>query len=71
MRPILRVLEPYGLAEVEQVHWHRMLRAVMFGFAAHEEAGGFTHYPVSSDESYRHAIECIAAGLHAAGEARA
>ena len=39
LRPILRVLEPYGLTEVEQVHWQRMLRAVMFGFAAHEEAG--------------------------------
>mgnify|MGYP005770430179 FL=1 len=70
VRPISRVLSKYGLTGEQAVHWHRMLRAVMYGFAAHEESGGFSHYPVDSDKSYHEAIQCIVDGVHRAGEGR-
>ena len=70
VRPISRVLSQYGLTGEQAVHWHRMLRAVMYGFAAHEESGGFSHYPVDSDKSYHEAIQCIVDGVHRAGEGR-
>lgn len=66
--PILQVLSGYGLSRAEQMHWQRILRSMMHGFAAHEEAGVFSHCPLDKDESYRMAIQCIADGLHNAGE---
>lgn len=45
----------------------RVLRAVMSGFAFHEQAGGFAHFPVNQDESFRIAMQCVANGLHEAG----
>lgn len=65
--PILEVLSSYGLTQVQQYHWQRILRAVMSGFAFHEQSGGFSHLPVDQDESYRIAIECMAEGLRSAG----
>ena len=59
------------MKENYDVYQIRMPKGKKDTIKAHAEAGGFMHYPVSSDESYRHAIECIAAGLRAAGEARA
>lgn len=41
--PILEVLSSYGLTE-QQHHWQRVLRAVMGGFAFHEQSGGFSHF---------------------------
>ena len=66
--PIDQVLQDYGLSETGRQHWQRVLRSVMHGFAAHEKAGGFSHYPVERSESYRIAIECISGGLKAAGK---
>lgn len=67
--PILRVLASYGLTERQQFHWQRVLRSVMAGFAFHEHAGGFSHFPAEKNESYRIAIQCIAEGLRRAGGA--
>lgn len=65
--PILRVLSDYGLTQSQQFHWQRVLRAVMVGFAFHEQAGGFSHYPADQDESFRIAVQCVADGLYQAG----
>ena len=65
--PILEVLSSYGLTETQQNHWQRVLRAVMGGFAFHEQSGGFSHLPVDQNESFRIAIQCVADGLHKAG----
>ena len=61
--PILQVLSGYGLSRTEQMHWQRILRSMMHGFVAHEEAGGFSHFPIDKDESYLMAIQCVADGL--------
>ncbi len=66
--PILQVLSGYGLSRIEQMHWQRILRSMMHGFAAHEEAGGFSHFSLDKNESYRMAIQCIADGLQNAGK---
>ena len=65
--PILRVLASYGLTKPQQYHWQRVLRAVMGGFVFHEQAGGFAHFPVNQDVSFRIAMQCVANGLHEAG----
>lgn len=41
---------------------------MMHYFAAHEEAGGFSHFPIDRDESDRMAIQCVADGLRNAGK---
>jgi AcrR family transcriptional regulator len=66
--PILQVLSSYGLSRTEQMHWQRILRSMMHGFVAHEEAGGFSHFPIDKNESYRLAIQCVADGLQNAGK---
>lgn len=66
--PILEVLSGYGLTEAQQYHWQRVLRAVMGGFAFHEQSGGFSHFPVEQNESFRIAIQCVADGLRQAGD---
>lgn len=68
IQPILRILSGYGLCREQQVHWQRILRSVMHGFVAHETAGGFSHFPIGSDESYRLAIQWITAAVAAAGK---
>lgn len=65
--PILKVLSGYGLTEMQQFHWQRVLRAVMSGFAFHEQSGGFAHFPADRDESFRIAVRCVADGLQRAG----
>lgn len=66
--PILQVLSGYGLSIVEQMHWQRILRSMMHGFVAHEEAGGFSHFPIDKNESYTMAIQCVADGLQNIGK---
>lgn len=66
--PILQVLSSYGLGRTEQMHWQRILRSMMHGFVAHEEAGGFSHFPIDKNESYQMAIQCIADGIQNAGK---
>jgi len=66
--PIVHVLSSYGLNRTEQMHWQRILRSMMLGFVAHEEAGGFSHFPADKNESYHMAIQCVADGLQNAGK---
>lgn len=61
--PFLQVLENSGLTEAEKIHWQRVLRALIHGFVAQEEAGFFSHMPASGEESFRIAIACYAQGL--------
>ena len=68
--PILEVLSGYGLTETQRHHWQRVLRAVMGGYAFHEQSGGFSHFPVDQNESFRIAIQCVADGLRKAGGER-
>ena len=71
VKPIMNVIASYGLDdETEQIHWQRVLRAVMAGFAVHEHAGGFSGYSVAASESYKTAIECIAGELRRRGGGR-
>lgn len=70
VRPIMRMLSGYGLSFEAQTHWQRVLRGVMYGFAAHEREGGFSHFPADENESYRIAIQCVADGLHREGGER-
>lgn len=65
--PFLEVLSGYGLTDTQQHHWQRVLRAVMTGFAFHEQAGGFSGFPEGQDESFSIAIRCVADGLRKAG----
>lgn len=66
--PILEVLSGYGLTEEQRQHWQRVLRAVMGGFAFHEQSCGFSHLPADQNESFRIAIQCVADGLRKAGD---
>ena len=66
-QPMLRVMACYGLDLDTQLHFQRMLRSVLHGFLAHEVTAGFPSEAVDMDDSYRFAIECIAARLHEIG----
>ena len=61
--PIMEALANYRLDELERRHWQRVLRSVMHGFVAHEEAGGFAHFSAARDDSYRLAINCVIEGV--------
>lgn len=62
--PFMRVLADYGISEARQMHWQRVLRGLMHGFVSEEQAGYFSHYPVSVEESYQIAVRCMIDGLH-------
>ncbi len=65
--PLIKLLSEYGLSDTQQFHWQRVLRAFMSGFALHEQAGGFSHYPVDTDKSFQMAVQCVADGLRRTG----
>lgn len=68
--PFLAVLEPMPLSSLEKMHWQRVLRAMLHGFVAQEDAGFFSHLPADPEESFRTAIACYIHGLnHAATQA--
>ena len=62
--PFMRVLADYRLTEEQKMHWRRVLRGLMHGFVSEEQAGYFSHYPVSVEESYEIAVRCMIDGLH-------
>ena len=62
--PFMLVLADYRLTEEQKMHWQRVLRGLMHGFASEEQAGYFSHYPVSVKESYQIAVRCMIDGLH-------
>ena len=61
--PVMEALSGYDLDENSKRHWQRVLRSMMHGFVAHEEAGGFANFATARDESYRIAIGCIIDGI--------
>lgn len=62
--PFMQVLADYRLTETQKMHWQRGLRGLLHGFASEEQAGYFSHYPVSVEESYQIAVRCMIDGLH-------
>lgn len=62
--PFMKVLGEYHISDSRKMHWQRVLRGIMHGFISEEQAGYFSHYPVSLDESYDIAINCVIEGLH-------
>ena len=62
--PFMHVLAAYSISEHRRMHWQRVLRGLMHGFVSEEQAGYFSHYPVSIAESYKLAVGCAIAGLH-------
>ena len=61
--PFMRVLGDYRLTEKQKMHWQRVLRGLMHGFVSEEQSGYFSHFPVSVEESYKTAIQCLVNGL--------
>jgi AcrR family transcriptional regulator len=64
---VVAVLRGYGFEGDEAVHAARIVRATLHGFVALELAEGF-RIPLSLDESYRHLIAVLDAGLRALAE---
>lgn len=62
--PFMSVLADYAIPNNRRMHWQRVLRGLMHGFVSEEQAGCFSHYPVSVDESYEIAVHCVIDGLH-------
>lgn len=62
--PFMRVLADYSISDYRRMHWQRVLRGLMHGFVSEEQAGYFSHYPISIDESYEIAVRCVIDGLH-------
>ncbi|WP_303063654.1 TetR/AcrR family transcriptional regulator [Acidaminococcus massiliensis] len=62
--PFMRVLADYELSEEQRMHWQRVLRGLMHGFVSEAQAGYFSHYPLSVEESYEIAVRCMIEGLH-------
>ena len=62
--PFMKVLNDYQLSQEQKMHWQRILRGMMHGFVSEEKAGYFIHYPVTIDDSYKIAVQCVIDGLH-------
>ena len=59
--PFFHVIDDYGLTGPNRIHALRLVRSVMHGFFAHEHNGGFMMPDADREESYRIALECVAA----------
>lgn len=66
--PLKKMMESFSLPEEDQVHYRRLFRAIVHGFLSQEDAGFFSHTPVSTDESFHFAVRRFADLLRAAGE---
>lgn len=62
--PFMQILDNYQISDERKMHWQRVIRGMMHGFVSEEQAGYFSHYPVTIEESYKVAISCIINGLH-------
>lgn len=63
VEPFLLVLRHTSLTGSEKAHWQRVLRGLLHGFAAQEDAGFFAHLPEDVDTSFDIAIQCYIDGL--------
>lgn len=70
VEPFLTVLQDTALSDEERLHWQRVLRALLHGFAAQEQAGLLSHLPAQVDESFHTAIGCYIDGLRQAERRR-
>lgn len=61
--PFMRALDCTSLTDTEKIHWQRVLRGMIHGFAAQEDAGFFAHLPEDVDQSFQTAIQCYIDGL--------
>lgn len=61
--PFLKVLEHTSLTQTERIHWQRVLRGVIHGFIAQEDAGFFSHLPADVDDSFHTAVQCCVDAL--------
>ena len=55
--PLKQVFSGFYLPPQEEIHFRRMFRAIVHGFASQEDEGFFSHYPASTDESFEFAIQ--------------
>lgn len=63
-KPFMQVLADYRLSDEQRMHWQRILRGLMHGFVSEEQSGYFSHYPVSTSESYALAVHYLIDGIH-------
>lgn len=68
--PIFQAFSEVKLTDTEKIHYERILRSLIHGFIAQEQAGFFTYGHIPAEESFRLGLDCFIAGLHAA-ESRA
>lgn len=61
--PLMKVLELYDVSDEDRMHYQRILRSIMHGFADLQAVGYFAHFPVDNDESYHLAINNVAEKL--------
>lgn len=64
--PFMQALSGFPLNEEQKMHWQRVLRSILHGFLAQEEAGYFCHFPIMESNSFSLAIQCFIDGLNAA-----
>ena len=55
--PLKQVLSGFRLPPREELHFRRMFRAIVHGFASQEDEGFFSHYPASTELSFEFAIQ--------------
>ena len=55
--PLKQVLSGFRLPPREEIHFRRMFRAIVHGFASQEDEGFFSHYPASTELSIEFAIQ--------------
>lgn len=70
VEPFMLVLEGTALPAAEKLHWQRVLRGILHGFASQEDAGLFAHLPADVDVSFQTAILCYLDGLAQAEKRR-
>lgn len=66
IEPFLASLGSYALSDEAKLHWQRVMRSMLHGFVSQQQAGFFSHSPVSADESFELAVRCILSGLRTA-----
>ena len=61
--PVIDAISYYELTQEQVAHWQRVLRSIMHGFVAQEDAGFFRHYSEDINLSYSYAIKAFLLGL--------
>lgn len=64
---VVRVLQGYSLQEDKALHYVRVFRSLVHGFASLEQRGGFG-LSLDTDDSFQLAVQTLLAGIHQHGE---